>query len=263
MPYEVSDVSCHWGVVRPLVRYVDDHQAVIDTRFTVTMPPDRDLPKRMTLPLHVSFDGADGFHDEGTVIVPLSLRRGELTGAFRFEVAEPERWWPAGMGDQPLYHMTLRLDEHGIPGELYEIDLGMTSVRREPVLGSQFGQQLLVNGQICAVNEVIVIDKADEATLLPANGETVMLVRDHYGADLLYDAADKAGILLVQAVPLDAEGRPEQGVLDNIHRLTCHPSLAGYYVGHMGELTEDLDSRLKTLDPTRSVFRHFPLNEAA
>ena len=108
-----------------------------------------------------------------------------------------------------------------------------------------------------------MVDKIDEHSLLPATGDSLLLVRDHFGAEVLYEAADRAGILLVQCVPIDAEGKLELSVAEQVDRLASHPSLAGYFVGHLGKLTGKVAEALKLLDPTRSVFLNFPLTEAA
>jgi len=116
----------------------------------------------------------------------------------------------------------------------------------------------LVNGRICDVVEIVTVDQLDENQFLPASGESILLVRDHYGGDLLYQAADMAGVLAVQAVPIDPLGDPAVQVRQQVDRLTSHPSLAGYYVGHLGELADTVESKLHELDPTRSVFKQFP-----
>ena len=105
--------------------------------------------------------------------------------------------------------------------------------------------------------------RIDERHLLPATGDSLMLVRDHYGTDLLYQAADRAGILTLQCVPIHPLGEPERDVDDQIDRLAAHPSLAGYYVGHLGQLSDELARRIRALDPTRTVFRELPVDHAA
>src|SRR5690606_21495749 len=97
---------------------------------------------------------------------------------------------------------------------------------------------LIVNGELCAIESVVSVDRSDESRMLPAAGNSLLVVRDHYGTDLLYDAADRAGILMVQCVPIHPQGAPEQDVAVEVSRLASHPSLAGWYVGHLGELTE-------------------------
>ena len=98
---------------------------------------------------------------------------------------------------------------------------------------------------------------------MPACGDSLLLVRDHYAPDLLCAAADSAGILLIQAIPIDPDGQPERRLDAEVCRLTHHPSLAGYFVGHLGQLSDRIAHRLRELDPTRAVFRRYPLDPAA
>jgi hypothetical protein len=62
-------------------------------------------------------------------------------------------------------------------------------------------------------------------------------------------------VLLVQSVPLDARGEPEAEMPRQISRLAAHPSLVGWFVGHLGDLTEGIAQQLAELDPSRGVYR--------
>ncbi|MEM9913431.1 MAG: hypothetical protein AAF911_00550 [Planctomycetota bacterium] len=247
--------------VRPLVRYVDHDQAVIDAHFT-TLPAvagsARQSPGR-AVDVFVEIDGSDGFHDEGHTRVQLTDHRGSV----RFEIVRPQRWWPAGMGEQALYTLSVTVAEEGRGRAEQTVTFGLTSVRRDRVLGEDFDESLLVNGQICDIDSVVVVDRTDADQLLPATGESLLLVRDHFGPDVLYDAADRAGILMVQCVPIHPEAKVESAVSRQVARLTAHPSLAGYFVGHLGALSDRVAEALSQIDPTRMVFRRFPLADVA
>ncbi|MEO1235857.1 MAG: hypothetical protein AAFX76_03605 [Planctomycetota bacterium] len=263
--------------VRPLVRYVDHDQAVIEAHFTTL--PAVSLPSPIAgvkpsggrvVDVEVEVDGSDGFHDEGRTRVTLDDHRGRV----RFEMVRPRRWWPAGMGEQALYRLTLTLDEGEHGRDARAVTFGLTSVRRDRVLGEAFDPSLLVNGQICDIDAVIPVDRVHESGLLPAAGDSLLLVRDHYGPNVLYDAADRAGILLIQCVPVPSSPPAssfkaadhedvERTVVDHVARLSAHPSLAGYFVGHLGALTERVAAALRACDPTRPVFRRYPLYDAA
>jgi len=204
-------------------------------------------PRHVNLLLEV--DGDDGFRDELDFRVPLVGDHAVL----RYELVCPQRWWPAGMGEQPLYQITVSAAEIQ-PMESISAVFGLTSVRRNA------GQDcpLLVHGQECPINQVLAVDAIDEKGFLPMAAGSLVLVRGHYGPDVLYDAADRAGILLVQAVPIHAGGMPETEMVDQIDRLLSHPSLAGWFVGHLGAMTERIAYCITSLDPTRSVFRAIP-----
>ena len=250
--------------VHPLVRYVDQEHAVIDAHFSTLPSLDRPFaqPASRAVKVSIAIDGADGFHDEGESRLQLQ----QHCGSVRFELVRPERWWPSGMGEQALYRLTLHIDDPGYGDAETSLTFGLTSVRRDRVLGDGFAPSLLVNGQICDFDHVVVVDRVDEDQLLPATGDSLLLVRDHFGPEVLYEAADRAGILLIQCVPLHPDAGWETSVADQIARLVSHPSLAGYYVGHLGAMSDRIATALRKHDPTRTVFRRLPwedLDEAA
>ena len=113
------------------------------------------------------------------------------------------------------------------------------------------------------MQNVLPLDAVQAASLLPAHGESVLFIRDHYGDENLYAAADRAGILIVQSIPLEPDGRLKAAVAQAVDRLSGHPSLAGWYVGHLGDAVDDVTARLKQCDPTHHVFTRFPVDEAA
>ena len=248
------------SAVRPLVRYVDSEQAVIELHVT-TRPHHLPAAPRNERPPEVwmQITGTDGFYDEQRA--PLTLDGAQ--GRTRFDIVEPQRWWPAGMGDQPLYEMTLTLVHGDAQLDAQSVTLGLTSVRPDVGGIESDKPHLLVNGEICVVRTVLPVDSVDERQLLPATGDSLLLVRDHYGPDVLYQAADRAGILLVQSVPIHPRAEPEREVARQVDRLAAHPSLAGWFVGHLGRLSDRVAQRLRRLDPTRSVFRDFPVQPAA
>jgi beta-galactosidase/beta-glucuronidase len=245
--------------IRPVVRYVDADQAVIDTHFqTAGLIPHATAGFTGEADVHITIESQDGFHDEGQTRAP--VRDGE--GSVRFEVVCPQRWWPAGMGDQPLYTLTLSLVNGSSVVDQRTATVGLTSVRRNK--GEDSGDVsgvipgFLVNGQHCEIHSVIMVDRVDEHTLLPATGDSLLMVRDHYGPELLYEAADRAGVLLVQSVPISAQGKPSEEVAKEVDRLAAHPCLAGWFVGHLGDVRDKVKNRIKALDPTHTVFEHFP-----
>jgi beta-mannosidase len=247
--------------MRALVRYVDEEQAVIDAHFR-TMPV---LPEAARgfeaerVDVLVEIDGMDGFHDEGQT--RLILRDGG--GSVRFDLVQPSRWWPAGMGEQAMYRVGMKLFVHDDEADARDVAVGLTSVRRDPALLEPGETTLLVNGQVCELKSLIVVDRVQQTRLLPAGGDSLLIVRDHYGDDTLFDAADRAGILVIQCVPVDACGSRASTLADHVERLSHHPSLIGYYVGHLGPVGNRLAKCVRDLDPTRSVFRKLPQLDAA
>ena len=239
--------------IQPLVRYVDEDQAVIDThtKLKSRVPTPSRLPGPAIVDARIELDGDDGFHDEHEQTLHLK----NLHGVIRVEVVHPHRWWPANMGEQRLYKITVSLLIDGQTVDMTVSTIGLTSVRRPDDADDPI---LLVNGRDYHVRDVLAVDAVDENSLLPVGGDSLLMVRDHYGPDVLYHAADQAGILLVQCVPIEPAGCPEQSVRDEVARLASHPSLAGWCVGHLGDLAEQRALCLRAIDPTHSVFTDVP-----
>ena len=234
--------------VRPLVRYVDEDRAVIEVRlaFEPPLPNLDDDPSDPAMDLQIEIRSSNGFSDEQRCGVEMNGNQ----GWGRFELVRPDRWWPAGLGDQSLYDLTVRLLMQDTVVAEHATTIGLTSVRRIR-LDEQI--QVLVNGHVFSIQSIIPIDLADERSLLPAAGDSLLLVRGHYGPDVLYDAADRAGILMIQCVPIHTEAKPDLEMLQQIDRLSAHPSLVGWFVGHLGDLSAPIGRSIRTLDPTRTV----------
>lgn len=249
-----ASTQYHLESVRPLVRYVDQEQAVIEMAITLRSPlPLFEGPVYFIRDLYalLEINTSEGFHDEH--LVRFDAR--QANHRLRLDIVQPQRWWPANMGDQPLYDLKVSLIADNEMVDEWDGSVGLTSVRRR---APKDPSVLMVNGEECEISAVIPVDLVDEQHLLPVAGDSLMIVRGHWGPDVLYDAADRAGILLVQCVPVDNDGRPEAIVADHIDRLSGHPSLAGWYVGHLGKYTERMSYCIRSLDPTRNVFRRIP-----
>jgi len=252
----------HWHgfeSVRTLVRYVDPTLAVVELRFTLRPAIGvARLPDHCQLLLNVR--GFDGFEDEQLIAATLtphapagsrstSAQPAALyTGVARIELVHPDRWWPAGMGEQALYALDASLLDADALVETYQSTFGLSCIRFREGLGFE------VNGEQRPIGEIVAVDVTDESGLLPVTSESILLVRGHYGPDLLYDAADRAGILLVQTVPIDPLGEPHRELLEHVDRLAGHPSLAGWVVGHLGAAESFVRGALRRLDPTRAVY---------
>ncbi len=237
--------------VRSLVRYVDPSQAVIEVHFTLDAADPELLhsPRRKAACTVVTeLLGDDGFVDEHHHRVTLH-REG---GMVKIAMVEPQLWWPAGLGEQPMYELRMTLLDGDEVLDRRQTTIGLTSVRcNAPLLG----RSILVNGQQVEIGQIVPVDQADERHLLPAAGDSLLLVRGHYGPDVLYHAADRAGIMLLQCVPIHPLAKPVGEMTGHVDRLASHPSLIGWFVGHLGALADDVAATLRRLDPTHGIYR--------
>jgi hypothetical protein len=255
--------------IRPLVRYVDNDRAIVQAHVQLLphLPGsfDETLAKQTwdssTVDLQIEVNGFDGFRD----IEVMALSPQRLHAIAQIEIIRPELWWPAGMGEQALYRFSATLLVNGVSAQTRTTLLGLTSVRtpRFDAAAPDDANPLFVNGRPCPIESVLPIDCRDERRLLPVRSQSLLHVRDHYGSDMLYDAADRAGILLLQSIPIHVFGTPETGLDEEVSRLAAHPSLAGWFVGNLGAISQDIAKRVRQLDPTHQVFLHVPRPAAA
>jgi beta-mannosidase len=130
------------------------------------------------------------------------------------EIPEAQLWWPNGMGDQPLYHVTACVIHEGAASDSRELDIGLRTVdidrSRIPSGGSRFCVR--VNGEdvFCKGGNWIPCDaimaRADtrryQALISEAAYANVNMLRiwggGIYEDDAFYDACNRSGILIWQ-----------------------------------------------------------------
>ena len=208
------------------------------------------------------------FHEEGKVTLEVNTHITELTGSADvkvsvtapdgtvftaegekavIEIEDPALWWPNGLGDQPLYTVTVELGD-GLDSWSRRIGLRtLTVTRKKDQWGESFSH--CVNGvDVFAMGA----DYIPEDNLLPrVNPErTRRLLEDakaanmncvrvwgggYYPDDFFYDICDELGLLVwqdfmfacaVYNLTEDFEENIKAEFVDNIRRLRHHASLA-------------------------------------
>ena len=165
-------------------------------------------------------------------------------------IADPQLWWPAGYGEQPLYRVEVVLSSGGEPLDAWNRRIGlrtMTVTREKRDYGETFSH--CVNGvDVFAMG----MDYIPEDNLLPrvTPARTRRLLEDarlanvntirvwgggYYPDDWFYDACDELGLLVWQDFMFacavynltdEFEETITAEFVDNIRRLRSHPSLA-------------------------------------
>lgn len=245
------------GSMRPLVRYVDESQAVVDVYFELVAQQDAGeaLPVNTRIDVEIEMSSSDGSVFQHRARATLERMRGMV----RFEMRQPQRWWPMGMGQQCLYDLTVMLVAEDELVEIWQSTLGLTSVRMPGASEADREATLLVNGQQRTIQTCIAVEPTDEQSVLPVAGDALLVVKDHFGPDVLYDAADRAGVLLVQSIPLLGSLPDTQVQLhQQVGRLANHPSLAGWLVDRRDPAAERMTRQLRDMDPTRQILGHLP-----
>ncbi|MDX2283343.1 MAG: glycoside hydrolase family 2 protein [Bacteroidia bacterium] len=187
---------------------------------------------------------------------PLEWKVEVQPGHNRFDmpvrIPNPQRWWPAGMGAQPLYEVQARL--HSASGLLDEESrrIGVRALRlvHEPdstghsfyvevnglpvfMKGSNYIPPRVLNASVTREDYVRVLQDALDANMnmLRVWGGAV------YEHDLFYSLCDEKGILIWQDFMFACAMYPGDSAFlanvrreaeDNVKRLRHHPSLALY-----------------------------------
>lgn len=188
------------------------------------------------------------------------------------EIKDPQLWWPAGYGAQPLYQVEVSLTAatgETLDGWRRRVGLRtMTVSRRKNGEGESFSH--CVNGvDVFAMG----MDYIPEDNLLPrvtpartrrlledARSANCNLIRvwggGYYPDDWFYDACDELGLLVWQDFMFacavynltdEFEETITAEFVDNIRRLRSHPSLALWCGNNEMELFTSLGSWIKTM----------------
>ena len=190
--------------------------------------------------------------DELAVTCSVSAPDGTVLSAGGSEILieEPQLWWPAGFGEQPLYQVSVTLESDGAQLDSWSRRIGlrtMTVSRRKDLWGERFCH--CVNGvDIFAMGA----DYIPEDNLLPrvnpqrtrrlledARAANMNLIRvwggGYYPDDFFYDICDELGLLVWQdfmfaCANYDLTEAFEENItaefVDNVRRLRHHASLA-------------------------------------
>lgn len=192
--------------------------------------------------LGVSGPGIGGVAE---VVAPI-----EDTGRIDVELAQIDRWWPVGHGDQPLYDVRVALVDDGADLDVTTRRVGFRTVvwdTEHDAAGTPY--TLVVNDRPIFVKGVnwipddalpVRVDRDRyERRLRQAVAGNLNLIRvwggGLYEADDFYDVADELGLLVWQDFLFACAAYPEEEPLrseieaearENVVRLASHASLA-------------------------------------
>jgi beta-mannosidase len=181
---------------------------------------------------------------------PGTVPEGPSTQVLPFEIRNPQRWWPNGLGDQPLYTVRTRLRVGGavVDERTTRIGLRTVELRREPdEWGKSF--EFVVNGVpvfakganwIPADSFLPRVTRERYETLLGSARQANMnMIRvwagGIYESDDFFDVADEMGLLVWEDFHFSCSLYPaDEAFLTSVRieaeqavrRLRNHPSLA-------------------------------------
>jgi beta-mannosidase len=211
-------------------------------------------PKRAVLDLFAVLDSAERV----TVTLRTEARRttgGQVAQAdkqqslavginrvrWRLEVPSPALWWPADLGDQPLYEVVVGVGLQGVESDTRALRTGLRQVRMHDFLWSVNGERIFLKGANLAPTRRDLAyaspgEVARDVLLAHQAGLNMLRARAHVGRRELYDAADETGMLIWQDMPLQGtyKGARRQAVRQSsaaVGFLGHHPSVI-VWCGH-------------------------------
>ena len=182
----------------------------------------------------------------------VTLAVGENQLQWTLLVDDPPRWWPRSRGSQELCALELTVEVDGMPSDSRQIVSAFREIRADDWKFSINGERLYLKGanlepQRLALGEVDAeLARADIQHAVDAHLD-FLRVHAHVAPAALYEAADEAGLLLWQDLPMEygyARSVRRQAVRQAramVDVLAHHPSVF-LWCAHDGPFAVDTDS---------------------
>ncbi len=180
-----------------------------------------------------------------------ALAAGSNVVEWHVTVERPERWWPAALGDPVLHDVTVDVEVDDTTSHDLSRRTGLRTVSMRKWVLSVNGERLFVKGANAgptrqALGEASPEELRRDVELARDTGLDLLRVHAHVSRPELYEAADEAGLLLWQDMPLQwgyARGVRPQAIRQAraaVEQLGHHPSVA-LWCGHNEPLALDLE----------------------
>ncbi len=219
--------------LRALCREATAERAVLVLRATL------DSDRARTVCVRTSLGALDHVADQ-----PLATGSNDVE--WTLTIDEPALWWPRALGEPTLHDLTVRIDldagEGGGTSDERHVRTGLRQVRMRSWIANVNGERLFLKGSNhgptrMALAEATSEELAHDVELATDAGLDLLRIHAHITRPELYDAADRAGLLLWQDLPLQwgyARGIRKQAARQAaaaVDLLGHHPSIA-IWCGH-------------------------------
>jgi beta-mannosidase len=224
------------AALQVLCREASVERAVLD--LDATLVPDRPRPVRIDTTVAPEDPPGEPVrhHQDHT------LSEGANRVRWRVVIEAPQLWWPRALGPQPLYEVQVSVsDPDGRATDGRVLLTGLRQVRLRNFVASVNGERLFLKGANLAPTrrDLAAAPPAEierDVALAVDAGLDLLRVQAHVARPELYEAADRAGMLLWQDLPLQwGYGRVRRQAVVQARRavevLGHHPSIA-WWCGH-------------------------------
>lgn len=193
------------------------------------------------------------------------LASGATVLEWDLSIVNPELWWPWQLGDQPLYRITVSVEIEGSISGIWERTVGLRQVRMKNYVLWINGERLFAKGADLWPTTALPADAtaeqiAGDVARAKDLGLNLLRVESHVARPELYDAADRAGMLLWQDLPMRGEVKRsiQSNAVDGAHRLVdklgAHPSIIVWCAHYDPTGTSTGRQPLTAIPSRRSVF---------
>lgn len=232
--------------MRTLCRDANESAATVFVRAVL------DTVEATTVRLRTHITACDGDTEPVESIIEQSLAAGENRIEWTVTVPDPRLWWPAALGDQALYDVTVDvLDETGRPSDRRQRRTGLRRIQFHNWICSVNGERMFLKGSNIgptkmALGEATPEEIRADVALARSAGLDMLRVHGHIGRPELYEAADETGLLLWQDLPLQwgyarsVRRQARRQAREAVDILGHHPSVA-VWCGHNEPFTLDIE----------------------
>ncbi|MDQ6840763.1 MAG: hypothetical protein M3137_21110 [Actinomycetota bacterium] len=178
-----------------------------------------------------------------------TLAAGVNRVTWRVLVERPALWWPHALGGQPLHTVTVSVSTPAGCSDRRTVTTGLRQIRMRNFVASVNGERLFLKGVNCgptrrALAEATPEQLGGDVDLARQAGLDLIRVHGHVTRPEFYDAADRAGMLIWQDLPLQwgyarIRRQAARQARQAVTLLAHHPSLA-VWCGHNEPLAVDV-----------------------
>ncbi len=180
-------------------------------------------------------------------------------------ITDPQLWWPWQLGDQPLYRVTVSVEVNGSISGIWERTVGLRQIRMKNYVLWVNGERLFAKGVDMWPTTTLPADATPEqisgdVARAKDLGLNLLRVESHVARPELYDAADRAGMLIWQDMPMRGEVKRsiQSNAVNAAHRLVdklgAHPSIVVWCAHYDPTGTSTGRHPLTAIPSRRSVF---------
>ena len=183
----------------------------------------------------------------------IDLAAGENRTEWTMEVRRPELWWPRALGEPALHDLAIDvLGADGTPSDGIGRRIGLRSITMRNWIVSVNGEKLFLKGANLAPTtrwpaETTTEQVDRDVSLALDAGLDLLRVHAHVAHPHLYDAADTAGLLIWQDMPLQwgyhrsVRAQAVRQARELVDLLGHHPSVA-IWCGHNEPMAISIDA---------------------